>query len=226
MTNWIRSSKYPLDVVTRSWNKQPNVRCGRGLWPRAGEWTRRQGRYLLPPEAELQGNTSPSQGAGMATELAQLHRQPEKSSRPLGFPQKGHSFPSSPVPSTSLLGQLRALLPTTDICRWLFCKKLLLTSLPCADFCFTAEGHFSYLHVWKVCAHTHTHICTHTQRGTSRSLGTSIFSTGLKHNSAVSPHFMNKNLGGKHLGRRSHRAVLALTDPGCLSQAERVISWQ
>lgn len=162
MTNWICSSKYPLDVVTGSWNKQPNVWCGRGLSPRAGERIRRQGRYLLPPKAELQENTSPSQGAGMATELAQLHRQPEKSSHPLGFPQKGHSFPSSPVPSTSLLGQLRALLPTTDICQWLFCKKLLLTSLPCADFCFTAEGHCSSLHVWKVLAHTHIHVYTHT----------------------------------------------------------------
>jgi len=37
---------------------------------------------------------------------------------------------------------------------------------------------------------------------------------------------MNKNFAEKWLGRKSHRAVTALTDPERLSQAERVISWQ
>lgn len=89
-----------------------------------------QWRCFLPPKTELQERTSLSCRARRAAEMAQLHKQPEKFSCPLGLPSpKRCFFPSSALPTISLSGQLTALILTTDISRWLLCQWLLRLNL-------------------------------------------------------------------------------------------------
>lgn len=134
--------KYPLEVLTVSWNKQPNVQQGCGLLPRAVWGIHRGDAFSFPRQSARRAQLPPREPEWLQS-WPSFTGSPKKILLSIRFPPKRHSFPSSPVPSASLLGQLKTPLPTTDVCRWLFYRQPLLRGLTCADFCFAAKGHHS-----------------------------------------------------------------------------------
>lgn len=194
------------------------------MWPLAkGRVGDSQEPHFLSLKAEHQERTSPSLGARVAPELAQVHRQPQKSSHPLYFYRKRYSFPSLPVPSASLSGLSAPAQSSAAYHRHLqrlLCKQLLPNSLTHTDFCFYWKRTLHWTECLKTpCTHMDTH--TFTNGGVnSCCLGTSTFNTGLKHNSTASPHLMKK-LNSKMSQEKKPQGCYSFSRPRVL-----ISSWE